>query len=84
MALGSFVYLLGGRGASSGTESAEILAINPRNGAVTRTGRLPLALSDAAAAAVAGRILIAGGQSASGETQSAIFALEPRSTLSAP
>lgn len=82
VALGSFVYLLGGRGAAGQSQSADILAIDPRDGTVTSAGRLPLALSDAAAAVVGGRIMVAGGQSAAGQAQSAILLLEPRTPAS--
>ena len=70
------VYLFGGRGASTSSQTDAILAIDPSTGRVARAGRLPLALSDAAAAVVGGRVVIAGGRSVSG-TQSSIYSLAP-------
>jgi hypothetical protein len=48
---------------------------------VTPAGRLPLALSDASASTMGGRILIAGGEGSTGRTQSSIIVLEPGPAL---
>jgi N-acetylneuraminic acid mutarotase len=61
--LGSFVYLVGGRGNSLDSQTAGIWSINPRTGAVATAGRLPEPLSDTAALTIGGTIVVAGGQS---------------------
>ena len=76
VALDGSVYVLGGRGSASTSQTSEILAIDPATGDVTPAGRLPVALSDAAAAVLGGRVVLAGGQSASG-TESSIYSLAP-------
>src|SRR5204863_383858 len=53
-ALGSYVYLVGGRGALQGTQTSQVYAIDPRGGRVARAGRLPVSLSDAGVTAFAG------------------------------
>jgi hypothetical protein len=69
-ALGRYVYLVGGRGAAPGTQSAGIVAIDPVSGRTARVGRLPQALSDAAVVASGRRAWIAGGAGASGVVSS--------------
>jgi N-acetylneuraminic acid mutarotase len=59
--LGSFVYLVGGRGNTLGSQTNDVLSIDPRTGAVRRAGRLPEPLSDTASLSIAGRIVVAGG-----------------------
>ncbi|MGH2911568.1 MAG: Kelch repeat-containing protein [Solirubrobacteraceae bacterium] len=76
VALGSYVYVMGGRGAAAGTQSAAIVAINPTTGRSITVGRLPQPLSDAAALLISGRVLLAGGLSASGPVAS-VFELTP-------
>ena len=72
VALGSWVYLLGGRGSASGSQSASILAIDPRTGRSLPDGSLPLALSDGSAAVVEGRVWLAGGLSSVGTSDSVL------------
>ncbi|HEY3960646.1 MAG TPA: hypothetical protein VGL68_09060 [Solirubrobacteraceae bacterium] len=74
--LNGAVYLIGGRGSASGSQTTSILAVDPRDGRVRRAGTLARPLSDAAVAVVNGQIVLAGGQSTSG-TQSAIIELTP-------
>jgi hypothetical protein len=69
------VYLVGGRGASLGSQTATVLAIDPRSGAVHHVGRLPLPLSDAAVLASAGAIVVAGGRTSAGP-QAKVFELQ--------
>ncbi|MGH2891300.1 MAG: Kelch repeat-containing protein [Solirubrobacteraceae bacterium] len=64
--LGGTVYLIGGRGDSLDSQTAEIYAIDPVTGKVRRAGRLPQAISDAAAVTIGDAILVAGGQSPAG------------------
>lgn len=59
--LGSFVYLVGGRGDTLGSQTADVLSIDPRTGAVRRAGRLPEPLSDTASLSIGGAIVVAGG-----------------------
>jgi YVTN family beta-propeller protein len=67
-ALGSTVYVLGGRNAALNSPVARIVAVTPRG--VRVVGRLPLALSDLAAVALRGRIMLAGGRGSSGTISS--------------
>ncbi len=76
------VYLLGGRGSASFSQTDAILAIDPATGRVVRVGRLPVALSDMAAAIVGRRVVVAGGEGVSG-TQSSIYSLAPVAARSA-
>ena len=76
VALDGGVYMLGGRGSASDSQTREILRLDPASGQVTRAGRLPVALSDAAAVVLGGRVLLAGGQSVAG-TESSIYSLAP-------
>jgi N-acetylneuraminic acid mutarotase len=59
--LGSFAYLVGGRGNNLGTQTATVWSIDPRTGAVAVAGRLPEPLSDTASLPLAGTIVVAGG-----------------------
>jgi N-acetylneuraminic acid mutarotase len=77
IALGSYVYILGGRGSTSGTQSAAILAIDPATGHSVQVGRLPQPLSDAAAIPLGDRVWLAGGLSANG-TVNSVLELTPR------
>ena len=72
VALGSYVYILGGRGSTPGTQSAAILAIDPATGHSVQVGRLPQPLSDAAAIPFGDRVWLAGGLSASGPVNSVL------------
>jgi len=64
--LGSFVYVVGGRGDNLGSQTAAVWSIDPVTGAVRRAGRLREPLSDTAAVAVGGSIVVAGGLSPTG------------------
>lgn len=77
VALGSYVYILGGRGSAPGTQSAAILAIDPTTGHSVQVGRLPQPLSDAAAIPFSDRVWLAGGLSPSGPVNS-VLELTPR------
>ena len=76
-ALGPYVYVFGGRGAASGTQTAAIVAIDSRTGRSRRVGSLPQALSDAAAIAVGETVWLAGGRDGSGEAVASVFQLGP-------
>jgi N-acetylneuraminic acid mutarotase len=76
--LNGTVYLLGGRGALQSTQTARILAIDPKTGQVRKAGRLPRAVSDAGAATVGGHILLAGGRDAAGAARDDVLRLVPR------
>jgi hypothetical protein len=53
-----------------------VLAIDSRSGLVRLAGRLPLGISDAAAVATQGAIVVAGGRTAAG-AQAGVFRLQP-------
>jgi len=76
VALGAYVYVLGGRGSLSGSQSAAIVAIDPATGRALRVGALPIPLSDASALPVDERIWLVGGLSA-GHTVASVFELSP-------
>jgi len=76
-AVGSTVFVIGGRGSVVGTPTDRIVAIDLPRGRVRPGGRLSAPLSDLAAVQLAGRIVVAGGRSASG-TVSAVSELVPR------
>ncbi|HUJ35834.1 MAG TPA: hypothetical protein VLW51_11525 [Solirubrobacteraceae bacterium] len=57
------MYLVGGRGSTLGSQTADVLSIDPRTGAVARAGRLPEPLSDTASLSIGGGIVVAGGLS---------------------
>jgi outer membrane protein assembly factor BamB len=75
VALGRYVYLLGGQ-AANGAPTKEIYAIDPKKGTVWLAGHLPVPLSDAAAAIFEGGIILAGGHSTRG-TVADISYLQP-------
>jgi N-acetylneuraminic acid mutarotase len=77
-ALGTVVYVLGGRGPALGTQNNRVLAIEPTTGAVRPAGRLPVPLSDAGATTLGSRILLAGGREPDGTLSDRIYALAPR------
>jgi N-acetylneuraminic acid mutarotase len=77
-ALGRWVYVVGGRGAATGTQTASIYAIDSATGRTVTAGQLPQALSDAAVAVTPGHVWVAGGSSSSGVLDS-IIELEPLS-----
>ena len=70
--------MIGGRAGGAGGQTDAILAVDPRSGRVSAAGRLPRPLSDAAAVAEGGRILVFGGRDAAGAASDQIIALEPR------
>ena len=59
--LGSFAYLIGGRGDTLGSQTATVWSIDPRTGAVAVAGRLPEPLSDTASIADQRSVIVAGG-----------------------
>jgi N-acetylneuraminic acid mutarotase len=61
--LGSFAYLVGGRGDNLGSQTANVWSIDPRTGAVRRAGRLPEPLSDTGVLSIDGAIVVVGGLS---------------------
>jgi hypothetical protein len=81
VALGGRVYVVGGRHALSGAQTAQIVEIDPASAVATVVGELPRALSDAAVALSHGRIVVAGGEDAASTTQSAVLTLTPHVRL---
>jgi N-acetylneuraminic acid mutarotase len=75
-ALGRWVYVVGGRGAASGTQTAGLVAIDSTSGRELAVAQLPQALSDAAVAVTAGRVWVLGGSGAGGVLES-ILELKP-------
>jgi hypothetical protein len=75
-ALGRYVYVVGGRGAAQGSQTADIVAIDSISGHAARVAQLPQPLSDAAISSSAGRVWVAGGSSTNGVVAS-ILELEP-------
>jgi hypothetical protein len=74
-ALGGRFYVLGGRGDTTGTQTASILAVDPASGRIRHAGRLPLALSDLGAASFAGHITALGGVDTGGGVHDEIWTL---------
>ena len=72
--LGNVAYVIGGRGATVGTPTARLVAIDLASGRVRPAGRLPAPLSDAAATTLGHSILVVGGKSARG-TQGSLLEL---------
>jgi YVTN family beta-propeller protein len=64
--LRGIAYVIGGRGASRGTPTDAIVAIDPARKRIRAAGRLQDPRSDLAAAAIGPRILVAGGSGPSG------------------
>jgi DNA-binding beta-propeller fold protein YncE len=81
-ALGDVAYIVGGRGAVTGSATTRVVAVELRSGRIQRAGRLETPRSDLAAATVGTRILLAGGHGRNG-TVSAISELVPRSKRTA-
>jgi outer membrane protein assembly factor BamB len=79
--LGGRVYVVGGRHAVSGAQTAQIIEIDPVSAVATVVGELPRPLSDAAVARVHGHIVVAGGEDAAGATQRAVLTLTPHVQL---
>jgi hypothetical protein len=74
--VGSFVYLVGGRGGTVDSQTASVWSINPLTGAVRRAGRLPQPLSDTGVISIGGTLVVAGGLSPAG-TQAGVGELVP-------
>ncbi len=77
VAFNGVIYVLGGRGSLQGTQSREILAINPASGALVAAGELPVALSDVGAATIGNDVLVAGGRERSGTVSDRLYVLSP-------
>lgn len=77
LALGAYVYVLGGRDAAPGSQTAAIVAIDPYTGRAIGVGQLPAPLSDAAAISLGNSAWLAGGLSASGEPVTTVLELTP-------
>jgi N-acetylneuraminic acid mutarotase len=75
--IGSYAYVVGGRGGLFRSQVDTVLAIDPASGRVTVAGHLPAPLSDASIAAVSGRILVAGGTRDTGAVTDRIYVLVP-------
>jgi N-acetylneuraminic acid mutarotase len=76
--LGSTFFVLGGRSDRGATARRGIWAVDTRTGRVRAAGRLPVALSDAAAITVGKRILVVGGRTASGSVSDRVWELALR------
>ena len=72
--IGAVAYVIGGRGATVGTPTSRIVAVDIRSHRSRAAGRLPLPLSDLAAVTLDDKILIAGGRSI-GETTRTLLEL---------
>jgi YVTN family beta-propeller protein len=77
--LGGAVYVIGGRGASAGTPTDAIVAVDLAHRRIRAVGQLQEPRSDLAAATAGSRILVAGGSGPSG-TVATISQLTPSST----
>ena len=75
--LNGALYIIGGRSSSLTGQTRDVLAVDPRTGKVSSAGRLPYALSDAAAVTAGQRILVLGGRDAGGQVHDGILALGP-------
>jgi hypothetical protein len=75
------VYVIGGRGSVQGTQTTQILAVDPASGRVTPGGTLPLALSDSGAAVLGPAIVLVGGREASGTVSDRIYVLRPKASM---
>jgi YVTN family beta-propeller protein len=74
--LGNVAYVVGGRGATLGTQTARIVAVDVRTHRITPSGSLAGARSDLGAVTAGGRILLAGGAGTAG-TVSTLSELRP-------
>jgi outer membrane protein assembly factor BamB len=75
VALGRFVYVVGGR-AANGAPTEQVFAIDSQTGNVSVAAHLPRPLSDSAAVPFAGGILTAGGRGTDGTVED-VFGLSP-------
>ncbi len=80
--IGNVAYVLGGRGATLGTQTARIVAVDARTHRITPFGSLAAARSDLGAVRAGGLILLAGGAGAAG-TVSTLSELRPAARASA-
>lgn len=76
--VGSFAYLVGGRGNSDNAQTAKVFSIDPRNGRVRLAGELPRPLSDPAVVPMGRTLLVAGGLLSDGATVASVGALVPQ------
>jgi hypothetical protein len=72
VALGRSLLVIGGRAGREGTQHSSILAVSA-SGTVTVAGRLSEGLSDVAAAALGGRVIVAGGVDRRGRLHSEVL-----------
>jgi len=75
--VGSYVYVVGGRGDAVGSQTSAIVAIDPATGRTWSVGRLPGPLSDEGCAVASGRVTVVGGQGPTGRVSSAVVELDP-------
>ena len=68
------MFVFGGRRSSSASQTRQILAISP-DGTVRQVGVLPRALSDLAAVALGGHVVLAGGRDGSGHVSDALLTI---------
>ena len=76
--LGSFAYLVGGRGNSDSSQTAKVFSIDPRSGRVRLAGDLPQPLSDTAVVAIGRHLVVAGGLTSAGGTEARVGVLTPQ------
>ena len=72
VAVGRYVYVLGGRGSSSDSQRAQIVAIDAASGRSLHDGELPVRLSDACAVLVGERVWLIGGRGSAGTVASVL------------
>jgi YVTN family beta-propeller protein len=82
-ALGNVAYVIGGRGATLGTQTTRVEAIDVRTGRIRPFGVLRIARSDLGAVTADNHILLAGGKAATG-TVSTLSELRPAVSAVAP
>jgi YVTN family beta-propeller protein len=80
-ALGDVAYVIGGRGASLGTPTTRIVSIDVPGRRIRSAGALTVARSDLAAATLGGRIVVAGGKSATGNVATIATLVPVRRTV---
>src|SRR3954467_4198623 len=75
-AVGDVAYVVGGRGAASGSSTARVVGVDIRDGRIWSAGRLSTRRSDLGAATLGPRIVLAGGSGPAG-TESRVSELLP-------
>ena len=75
--LGSFAYLVGGRGNTDTSQTSDVFSVDPRTGRVHLAGHLPKPLSDPAVVPVGRALVVAGGLMSSGATAASVGELTP-------